>query len=121
MYMNLELPKQNYPAHVQSDEPLQSVPRGGLNYCNCSVRVRTAVRARQMVREGGQCLEDGARGISSSSVREDRGGFQFEFEFGSGGNCIFFRSGEGSSSFTPHFTLYTLHSALHTLHFSLNT
>ena len=33
-------------------------------------------------------LGDGARGISSSSVREDRGGFQFEFEFGSGRNCI---------------------------------
>jgi hypothetical protein len=81
MYMNLELPKQNYPAHVQSDEPLQSVPRGGLNYCNCSVRVRTAVRARDMVREGG-----------SVRVRA------WEMVQGGSARVRFGRTGEGSSS-----------------------
>jgi hypothetical protein len=74
MYMNLELPKQNYPAHVQSDEPLQSVPRGGLNYCNCSVRVRTAVRARDMVREGGQFEFELGRWCKGDQLEFDSGG-----------------------------------------------
>ena len=45
-------------------------------------------------------LGDGARGISSSSVREDRGGFQFEFEFGSGRNCILWCSRKGGTTST---------------------
>ena len=81
MYMNLELPKQNYPAHVQSDEPLQSVPRGGLSYCNCSVRVRAAVRGRDMVREGGSVRVRAWEMVQGGSVR---------VRFG--------RTGEGSSS-----------------------
>ena len=78
MYMNLELPKQNYPAHVQSDEPLQSVPPGGLNYCNCSVRVRTAVRARDMVQGGSVRVRFGRTGEgSSSSLSSVREGIAF--------------------------------------------